>query len=129
MIERIPVSPETVTVLGYRVKATDPMWAGLDFDRAEPRQQNAALLAIAGPHEGLDVHLSVPFLHPEDKARGAKHDGCAYRVRPRAEVGKRWKGKRVGAVAFEKWNGKWVIAITSSSRVSGGSPLPSKKED
>jgi hypothetical protein len=112
-IQRIPVTADNTTVLGHRVKATSPMWAGLDFDGAEPRQQNSAILAIAGPHEGLDVHLSVPFLHPEDKARGMKHDGCMYRVRPRAQVGKKFGGRKVTAVAFEKWNGRWCIAITT----------------
>ena len=110
-LTRIAVSPATVTVLGYNVKETDPAWAGLNFRRAEPRQQNSAMLMMVGPHEGKDIHLNVPFLHPADKKRGMREDGCRYRVRPKMKVGKKYKDKIVTGVAFEKWNGKWFIAV------------------
>lgn len=123
MIERVLVSPETVTVLGYNVKANDPMWIGLDLSRAEPRQQNSLLLAIAGPHDGTDIHLNVPFVHPDDAAAGMKDEGCRYRVRPKMRVGKKWHGKTVSSVAFERWDGKWVIAVETEP-----ASTPLKKE-
>jgi hypothetical protein len=118
-VERIAVSPETVTVLGYRVKESDPRWRGLNFDRAEPRTQNSLMLVAIGPHDFEDVHLNVPFVHPEDKARGVKDDGCRYRVRPKIQAGKKWKGKLVTAVSFERWDGKWFIAIKTTTPTQG----------
>ncbi len=110
-MKRVPVSPETITVLGHRVKPTDPMWTGLDLDNAEPRTQNTLSLACFGQDEaGIDIHLDVPWCHPEDRARGHDFD-CRYRVRPKMEAGKKWKGKMVKSVAFERWTGKWYLAI------------------
>jgi hypothetical protein len=111
-MERVLVSPETVTVLGYKVKAGRPIWEGLFMDRAEPATQSTLMLAVCGPHEApLDIHLRVPWCHPEDRD-GTDNDwnDCIYRVRPRMEVGKKWKGKMVKSVAFERWDGKWWIA-------------------
>ncbi len=110
-IERLPVSPDTVNVLGHRVKATDPMWTGLNLDKAEPRTQNTLMLAVCGQEEAPeDIHLAVPWCHPEDRANGAEED-CIYRIRPKMEAGKRWKGRMVKSVAFERWDGRWVIAV------------------
>jgi hypothetical protein len=38
--------------------------------------------------------------------------GCYYRVRPRMEAGKKWKGRKVIAVDFERVSGAWRIALT-----------------
>lgn len=111
-MDRVPVSAETCTVLGYKVKTRDPEWAGLDLDRADLLQQSTLMLAICGPNDAPpDLHLSVPWCHPDDRARGEEPDGCYYRVRPRMEPGKKWAGKKVKAVAFERWAGKWFLAI------------------
>lgn len=115
MRQRVPVSPETITVLGYRVKATSPAWTGLDLVNAEPRTQSTLWLAVAGQDEAPpDIHLDVPWCHPDDRARGAPADDCRYRVRPRMTPGKRWKGRLVKSVAFERWQGKWFIAIETA---------------
>jgi hypothetical protein len=59
---RVAVSPETVTVLGYSVKEGDPMWRGLDFDKAEPRQQASIMVAMVGQDAAPpDIHLNVPY--------------------------------------------------------------------
>lgn len=109
MIYRVPVSPKTVTVLGYRVKKDDPMWSGLDLINAEPRMQSTLMLAVAGTADApQDIHLNVPWKHPDDADYS---DECRYRVRPRMEIGKRWKKKRVTNVSFERWDGVWYIAI------------------
>lgn len=108
-VVRVPVSPATTTVLGYRVKATSPMWAGLDLSKAEPRMQTTLELAFFGADAVTDIHLDVPWCHPEDQARGG--EWVKYRVRPRMEAGKRWRGKVVKSVAFERWNGEWAIAV------------------
>ena len=105
---RLPVSPETCTVNGNRVKATDASWAGLDLANAEPRVQNTLALAVAGQDAAPpDIHLTVPWRHPED---GGDFD-CRYRVRPKMEAGKKWRGQKVRSVAFERWDGKWFLAI------------------
>lgn len=112
-MERVQVTPETVTVLGNRVKATDPMWVGLNLSRAEPATQSCLFLMICGPDDApIDIHLRVPWCHPEDQD-GTDEDwnDCVYRVRPKMEVGKRWKGRVVKSLAFERWNGTWWIAF------------------
>lgn len=115
MITRVPVSPETVTVLGYRVKPDDPMWLGLDLANAEPRTQASILLMMIGEDAPEDIHLCVPWNHPDDTANGI-YDDCRYRVRPRMQAGKRWRGRLVKSVAFERWNGEWLIALSFASQ-------------
>lgn len=100
---RLPVDHTTCTVLGSRAKsADDPLWAGLDLSRAELREWTD------------DHHLGVPWLHPEDQLRWKDDPDywAIYRVRPKMEPGKKWKGKRVENVAFERWSGKWWLAIS-----------------
>jgi hypothetical protein len=112
MIETYPVTPETVTVLGYRVRATKPMWTGLDFSRAELRSHASIMLLMCGEDAPLDLHLSVPWKHPDDPPD--EDDDCWYRVRPRAEVGKRWRGrlvKSVVIVAAPALDPPWAIEI------------------
>jgi hypothetical protein len=111
-MDRIPVSPDTVTVLGHKVKKDDIMWTGLFLDRAEPATQSSLMLAICGKDDApIDIHLRVPWCHPDDRT-GTEEDynDCIYRVRPRMETGKKYKGKLVKFVAFERWNGKWWLA-------------------
>lgn len=113
---RIPVDPTTITVLGNRVKETEPMWTGLDLANAEPRTQSSLMLLVCGRDKAPeDVHLCVPWNHPQDTKDGIDGE-CRYRVRPRVEVGKKYKGKRVTSVAFERWDGKWWIAIRVEER-------------
>jgi hypothetical protein len=111
-MERVPVSPETVTVLGHKVKrATDPLWAGLFLEHAMPATQSSLMLMICGKDAPVDIHLRVPWCHPEDR-EGTKDDwtDCIYRVRPRMQPGKKWKGQKVKSVAFERWQDEWWIA-------------------
>lgn len=82
----LPVSPETVTVLGYRVKADSPAWLGLDLSRAILREQNTLELVLFGKDAAPpDHHLDVPWCHPQDQPHGWR-DGCMYRVRPRRKA-------------------------------------------
>jgi hypothetical protein len=98
---RLPVEPATCTVLGYKPKgADDPLWAGLELSRAELR-------------EWADYHLAVPWEHPEDQEAFGDDpsDWAIYRVRPRMEPGKKWKGKKVNAVAFVRDADAWWIDV------------------
>jgi hypothetical protein len=97
---RVPVAPENVEVLGYRVKADNPMWAGLDLSRAALRLW-----------KGYGPHLGVPWCHPEDQTGDPEDFDCIYRVCPRAEVGERWKRKIVKSVALVNEDGKWWIDV------------------
>lgn len=122
---RVPVSHETVTVLGSRVKANSPAWTGLDLANAEPRVQSSLMLTVIGPGEApLDIHLNVPWCHPDDRTGSPDDFDCRYRVRPRMEAGKRWKGKKVVAVAFERWDGKWWIAVEFAGGCNPDAPHP-----
>jgi hypothetical protein len=113
-IERLHVSPETVTVLGYKVKPNDARWAGLDFSDVEVLHQSTLMMAIAGKEAPIDLHLSVRWNHPEDTKAGID-SGCRYRVRPQAEVGKKHNGRRIEMVGFELIDGKWYVAIGTES--------------
>lgn len=108
---RVPVEPSTVEVLGNKVKEDSPMWRGLDLANAEPRVQSTLFLFLIGEGEApLDIHLNVPWCHPEDQSGSPEDFDCRYRVRPRMQPRKKWKGKLVKSVAFERWDGKWFIA-------------------
>lgn len=63
-----PVSPATCEVLGYKVSASSPAWSGLMFEHPS--------LFVTG------AKMHVPFLHPEDAARGIDWDEAFYAVRP-----------------------------------------------
>lgn len=115
-VHRIPLTADAVTVLGYKWKETNPAWKGLDFANAEPRVQASGLLAVCGADDApRDVHLSVPFCHPDDQTGSPDDFDCRYRVRPRMEAGKKWKRKMVYWVAFERWEGKWIIAFATEA--------------
>ena len=115
-VERIKVEPKSVKILGNKPKGVDdPLWAGLDLARAEPRTQSTLMLAICGQDEAPeDIHLAVPWCHPEDQTGSADDFDCIYRVRPRMEAGKMWKRRTVESVAFERWDGEWFIAVEFS---------------
>ena len=106
-MKRYPVNAQTCTVNGSHRKAGGPAWLGLDMTMAEPRQQSTIMMAVIGGKAPQDVHLRVPFRHPDD----AIDPETFYRVRPKAEIGKKWKGATVKSVAFERWDGKWWIAV------------------
>jgi hypothetical protein len=97
-LETFPVAPDTVTVLGYRVKATDARWRGLDFNSAELRKTATAMAYFLGSAAPFDLHLNVPFCYPGEQA--AAYEGIKYRVRPQAKVGKFWQGCMVRSVAI-----------------------------
>lgn len=112
-----PVAPETVEVLGSRWKSTTPAWKGLAFSHPEAviMTQSTLFLALVGPKEApFDLHLNVPFNHPDDGPVPDPTD-MFYRVRPRAEAGRKWNGRKVEAVAIEPDADRdppWRIVIT-----------------
>lgn len=75
------VTPGTCEVLGSRVTAKNPAWAGLKFDRAEARSR-CPMTGVARSH------LGVPWVHPEDEAKGMEADAI-YRVDPVIQPGDR----------------------------------------
>jgi hypothetical protein len=117
--ERYPVAPDTVTVLGCRWKATEPAWQGLDFTKARLRTQSTLMLFVVGPNDApYDLHLDVPFCHPNDQPEGWD-DETVYRVRPIAAPGRKWRGKMVEAVAIEPAPGMdppWQIVVRFAPR-------------
>ena len=111
-VETFPVSPETCTVNGYRVKASSPAWAGLDFEHASVREQASILLFVMGNEAPFDLHLSAPWLDPDDTDR--EEDGCFYRVRPIARAGKKWNGRKVESVSIRpapEMTPPWAIEV------------------
>lgn len=110
------ISPETVTVLGRNVKATDAAWLGLDLDGADLLIQATIMWVIIGSDAApVDLHLRAPWWHPDDGPRPDPPE-MYYRVRPRMKVGKRWRGDMVKSVAFERWDGKWRLAVEVDDR-------------
>lgn len=113
-VETLPVGPDTCSVNGSRYKANSPVWLGLDFSRAEIRTQSWLMVGMLGSHEAsYDLHLNVPFCHPDDQP-GGWEDGTYYRVRPLMEPGRKWKGRKVSDVAIKRdddRNPPWVIEV------------------
>lgn len=108
MILTLPVSPETCRVNGYLCKASDIMWRGLDLSRATVRKQSTLMLFVLGPDEApYDLHLDVPWEHPDDTV----DDGLRYRVRPRMRRGGRWQGRRVRNVSLRQMQAGWAIDV------------------
>lgn len=97
---RIPVEPQNIEVLGYRVKADDPAWTGLDWSKAE---------VVNRP--GGWSWLRMPWCHPDDQTGDPEDFDCIYRVYPRAEPGQRWQRKVVKGTSFVNVDGKWFIDI------------------
>ena len=83
------------------------------MEDAEPRVQSTLMLAVCGQAEApFDIHLDVPWCHPEDRTGDDAEDfDCRYRVRPKMQTGKKWKGQTFKQIAFERWDGKWFIAV------------------
>lgn len=92
MQERLPIEPALIEVLGSRVKATDVLWTALDWSRAVQRTR---------------TKIAMPWRHPEDP-NDPDFEGI-YAVYPRAEPGKRWRGKMVKDVWFERDGDKWFV--------------------
>jgi hypothetical protein len=70
-----PIGSKTVTVCGEHWKESAP-WGGFDWSKAEIRSDSIW-------YNG-DYHLGVPWMHPEDQARGYASDPDwwgIYRVR------------------------------------------------
>lgn len=111
--EVLPVSPEAVTVLGYRVKETDPWWRGLDFAKAEVLNRANVMVALVGwDNAPPGLHLNVPYAHPAEPVE--YYEGVRYRVRPRMVPGKKWRGRMVRSVAIEPAPDKsppWQIVV------------------
>lgn len=123
MAERFPIAPDTVTVLGHRVREHEPRWRGLDFQKATLRTQSTLMLAVCGKDAPYDLHLNVPFCYPGEPPE--LYEGVKYRVRPIAEPGKRWRRRMVQDVAIEPAPGKtppWEIVVTFAH------PRPSRSE-
>ena len=80
---RYAVTPETSTVNGY--PAAPPVWDGLRLAEAEPRTKSTLMLAAMGPNAPFDLHLSVPWCHPEYEPMSSKDCG-RYRVRPKKRI-------------------------------------------
>lgn len=111
LIESYPVAPDTVTVNGSRYRGDRAGWQGLYLDSAE--------LLTGSLWSARDLHLEVPWMHPDDAAKmagAAPGDGwwAYYRVRPIAEPGKTWRRRKVAAVAFEReaGYGRWMVKVT-----------------
>lgn len=127
MSDTAPIGPATVTVLGYHWRA-GPRWDGFDFARAELRSHCPL---------GEDYHLSVPWMHPDDKAQHADDPDCWCIYRLRLKRG--WK-------SFVQVDGAWhvsraprqdsppfgtppwgqiraVVEVTLAARVDAGSAL------
>lgn len=81
-----PITADNVYINGNAYRATDAAWLGLDFSRAIHAFDDS------GPIPNV---LRVPWVHPEDKARGFDH-GSIYRVRPRWPLAQ-----------FQKIDGQW----------------------
>jgi hypothetical protein len=109
---RLPVDATTCTILGSHHKQTHAAWTGLDLDRAKVRTQSTIMLAIAGDAAHYDLHLDVPWCHPSDQTGSPDDFDCIYRVRPKMEPGKRWKGKTVKSVDFARADGAWWIQVS-----------------
>lgn len=102
---REPVTPDNVTVLGSRVTPKSrALWDGLDLSRAVIREKSTIMVYCVGWDDApADPHLDVPWMHPDDQARGHDADPdswCVYRVRPR---------RMRGFLRFERGPDGWVI--------------------
>ena len=114
--QTFPVAPDTVTVLGSRWPANSRAWAGLAFSHPLCVVRTTSTLmewVCGGKDVPNDLHLNVPFEHPDDGPVPDVPD-MFYRVRPRAEPGKKWRGRKVMSVAIERDTGRdppWHIIV------------------
>jgi hypothetical protein len=98
-IERYPVAPDTIEVLGHKVKATDAAWTGLDWSRVVSAEK---------------TRLRVLWCHPDDQTGSPDDFDCVYAIYPRAEPGKRWRRRMVDDVWFEFDDGRWFVTVLHS---------------
>lgn len=105
-------------VLGTRWTHKSAPWEGLDFSRAVARTRNTMAVALCGDDAWPDPHLDVPFLHPDDAARGAlwQDDELWYRVRPPFEVGDRLWVKETWRT-HRSWDDHKPVDIIPASRI------------
>lgn len=103
---RRPVTAANSTVLGSCWPKSSPAWRGLYFDRAIVRTQSTLLRCVVGPDAPHDLHLDVPWKHPDDEGE----PDCVYRVRPRWEIGERlWVRETWCPVNNEEFGGtRWI---------------------
>lgn len=124
-VERLPVDPTTCTVLGARVKPNSPRWTGLRWNGEETvLTQSTLMMVVCGADAPYDLHLRVPWVHPEDEARGFEADSF-YRVRPIPRAGKKWNGRKVKSVAIERDETRsppWAIVLEF-----GAATIPEKE--
>ena len=106
---KLKVGPQTATVNGTHYRTGSAVWRGLKMSEAEPRAQSAMMVAVCGADRApIDIHLQSPFRDHDEDGLDAT---VFYRVRPKMEVGKKWKGRMVDFVCFEKIDGEWWIAV------------------
>lgn len=108
------VVPGNSTVLGYPVSHSKRYWPHLWFQHARPHRKNVILAMMVGKplsEVGDDVHLSVPFQHPEDPVEDDIDDMPQYRVRPIWEPGDRlWVKETVRVLGRERGD-KWECCV------------------
>ena len=106
---KLKVGPQAATVNGSHYRTGSAVWRGLKMSEAEPRAQSAMMVAVCGADRApIDIHLQSPFRDHDDDGLDAT---VFYRVRPKMEAGKKWKGRMVDFVCFEKIDGEWWIAV------------------
>lgn len=115
---RLPVTPETSTVLGDRVTADSISWRGLDWRCVMPDHGPNAFQPEGGGY------LHVGWAHPDDGCDLSWYEGVRYRVRCRHEVGQRLHvGERyayVLSVEAEEAPGGWWWVVGYGARVAEG---------
>lgn len=88
---RLVVTAQNSTVLGNKVANRSPAWAGLMFGHSavKPRTQSTLMRSLVGADAPQDLHLDVPWVHPEDAVQGKSWDDdpVVYRVRPIYNIG------------------------------------------
>jgi hypothetical protein len=112
----LPVDAMTCEVLGSHYAQSSPVWTGMDLARAEVRSQSTIMLALVGKEAHYDLHLDVPWCHPDDQTGSPDDFDCVYRVRPKMEPGKKWKGKMVEAVSFVRKGDAWWLDVKFTAR-------------
>lgn len=100
----LPVSAATCTVNGFRYRADEEPWTGLDMPRAVLREKTTIMMVCLGRENApADHHLDVPWCHPDDQPEGWS-DEMRYRVRPRR---KGWR--------FQQIDGQWRLVRPASA--------------
>lgn len=86
-MQQIPVSAATVTVDGWRRRASEPAWAALRWSDSSIREKSTLLVFVLGAENAPpDHHIRVAWVHPDDwpMDQDPPADLVSYhRVRPR----------------------------------------------